>query len=71
MRNRPKPLDHPEAEGGEERVSVMAFSRSCRECFNRRRGENRNLLWVTCLDGNLHRDDLTLSNVLGDHRTIL
>lgn len=24
----------------------------------------------TCLDGNLHRDDLALRNILGDHRTV-
>lgn len=25
---------------------------------------------VTCLDGNLHRDDFALCNILGDHRTV-
>lgn len=34
MRNRPKPLDHPRAEGGEDNVSVMAFSRSCDGMLN-------------------------------------
>lgn len=74
MRNRPKPLDHPGAEGGEDNVSVMAFSSSCDGMLNGKQGAGeRHVLCfekVTCLDGNLHRNDFALCNILGDHRTV-
>lgn len=68
IRNRPKPLDHPGAEGGEDKVSVMAFSSSCDGMLT---GDVRMFFFfLTCLDGNLHRDDFALCNILGDHRTV-
>lgn len=67
MRNRPKPLDHPAAEGGDANVSVIAFSSSCRGMLT---GSRKRCFKVTCLDGNLHRNDFALCDILGDHRTV-